>query len=524
MLTSEVKGWSAFWLSLALAASAIAQEVPLYEDLGDHHYRITTAQARAQRYFDQGLRLYYAFNHLEAIRSFTEAARIDPSCAMCYWGIAISLGPNINASMDSSAVAPAWEATGKAVTLSGKVGERERLLIAALEHRYRENPPEDRGALDKSWADALVAAAKRFPEDNEIATLAAEALMDLSPWDYWARNGKPREHTQQILALLEGVLEREPDHPGANHFYIHAVEAVDPERALVAAERLAGLMPGAGHLVHMPGHIYIRVGRYEDAIEANRHAIHADETYIRDQRPEAGVYTLGYRPHNYDFLAFAASMIGREELALETAEELAKLTSQDLLTQPGMTFMQHHYTRHLQMKVRFGKWDAILAEPAPSMDAPHARAIWHYARGRALAAKGKTREAAEELARLREYAKDPELAPLTLEFNKAGDVLAIAVQVLEGHLAVAEGDLPRAIERLRAAARLEDELTYGEPPDWSVPVREELGWVLMQAGQKSEAERSFREDLKRFPRNVWSTRGLAALESASRAESEKPGA
>jgi tetratricopeptide (TPR) repeat protein len=523
MPISAVKGLGALWLSLVLAVCANAQDVPLYEDLGDHHYEIRTAEPRAQRYFDQGLRLYYAFNHFEASRAFTEATRIDPDCAMCYWGIAISLGPNINAPMDGSAVPPAWEATQKAVSLSGKVSERERLLISALENRYQENPPEDRSALDQAWADALIAGTKRFPEDNEIASLAAEALMDLSPWDYWTRDSKPREHTQQILALLEGVLDRDPDHPGANHFYIHAVEAVDPQRALVAAERLAGLMPGAGHLVHMPGHIYIRVGRYEDAIEANRHAIHADETYIRDQRPETGVYTLGYRPHNYDFLAFAASMIGREEMALETAEELARITPQDLLTQPGMTFMQHHYTRHLQMKVRFGKWDAILDEPAPSMDAPHARAMWHYARGRALSAKGNTGEAAEELARLREYANDPELASLKLEFNKAGDVLAIAVQVLEGHLAVAKGDLSTAIDRLRDAARLEDGLTYGEPPDWSVPVREELGWVLMQAGRKADAERVFREDLERFPRNVWSMRGLEALDSASRSESETPG-
>lgn len=516
-----MKGWGVAFAALPLTAwitAAVSQEVPLYGDLGDHHYEITSAKPLAQRYFDQGLRLYYAFNHLESIRAFTEAARIDPSCAMCYWGIALAHGPNINAPMADSAVAPAWEATRKAIDLADTTNERERMLIRALEQRYDDNPPADRGALDQAWADALIAAASRFSEDNEIATLAAEALMGLSPWDYWTRDGAPGEHTQQILMLLEGVMKRHPDHPGANHFYIHAVEAVDPGRAVAAAERLAGLMPGAGHMVHMPGHIYVRVGRYEDAIEANRHAIHADETYIRDQGPSAGIYTLGYYPHNYDFLAFAASMIAREDLALEASEELASITPRDLLTEPGMTFMQHHYTRHLQMKVRFGKWDAVLAEPVPSAEAPHARAIWHYARGRALAARGSTEAAAGELARLRQYADDPDLAPLPLEFNSAGAVLAIAVQVLEGYIAAAEGDLSAAIERLRSAARAEDQLTYGEPPDWSVPVREELGWILLRAGRTTEAERVFREDLERFPRNAWSMRGLAALEAAAGAD------
>lgn len=494
--------------------------VPLYENLGDHHYPITSDAPEAQRYFDQGLRLYYAFNHQESIRAFREAARIDPSCAMCYWGIALAHGPNINAPMEDEAAAPAWEASRRALELDAAVSEREQALIRALGERYARNPPAERSGLDRAWADALLAAAQRFPEDNEIASLAAEALMDLSPWDYWTREGTPRPDTLRMLVLLEEAMERDPDHPGANHFYIHAVEAVDPERAVAAAERLASLMPGAGHMVHMPGHIYVRVGRYEDAIEANRHAIHADETYIRDHKPDAGIYTLGYYPHNHDFLAFAASMIGREEMALETAETLAAITPVDLLTQPGMAFMQHHYTRHLQMKIRFGRWRELLAEPAPAADAPHARAMWHYARGRALAAGNDREAAAQELARLRAYAEDPALVSQRLEFNTSGAVLAIAVHVLDGHIAAAGDDPSTAIERLREGARLEDELSYGEPPDWSVPVRQELGWILLEAGRKAEAERVFREDLERFPRNVWSMRGLEAAEEKERMKEE----
>jgi tetratricopeptide (TPR) repeat protein len=308
-----------------------------------------------------------------------------------------------------------------------------------------------------------------------------------------------------------------PDHPGANHFYIHAVEAVDPERALAAAQRLAGLMPGAGHLVHMPGHIYVRVGRYLDAIRANEHAVHADEAYIRDQHPGFGVYLAGYYPHNYDFLAFAASMIGRSAQAIEAADKMPTLVPADMLRVPGMTFLQHHMTRRLQVRVRFGRWDEILAAPAPPADLAHGRAMWHYARGRALAARGALKEAAAELAQVRATAQDPAVAGLRLEFNTSGAVLAIAAEVLAGHIAAAAREFPSAIAHLREAARLEDGLLYGEPPEWTVPVRQELGAVLLEAGRALEAEQVFREDLKRFPRNGWSLAGLArALRAQNR--------
>ncbi|MPZ43156.1 MAG: tetratricopeptide repeat protein [Betaproteobacteria bacterium] len=497
--------------------------IPLYRNLGDHHYAITTESPQAQRYFDQGLRLYYAFNHQEAIRAFEEAARLDPKCAMCPWGSALALGPNINAPMAAKAALAAFAAIGKAAALAGHASPREQALIHALAARYAEVPPEDRAALDRAYAEALREVVRRHPQDLEARTLYAEALMDLSPWNYWTRDGKPRESTPELLAQLEYVMKANPDHPGANHFYIHAVEAVQPERAVAAAERLVGLMPGAGHIVHMPGHIYVRVGRYADAIRANEHAIHADESYIRDQNPAAGVYVAGYYPHNYDFLAFAAAMIGRQEQAISAAEKIATLVAPEMLRAPGMLFTQNHLTRHLQLKVRFGLWDEILQTKGPQADLKHASAMWHYARGRAHAAKGMIAAAESDLVRVRAARDDESLAPERLEFNTSGQMLGIAAEVLAGHIAQAKGDRQTAVSHLYKAAQLEDELVYGEPPEWSVPVRQELGRVLLEAGRYADAERAFKQDLKRFPKNTWSLEGLQQASNA-RARSAKSAA
>lgn len=483
--------------------------VPLYEDLGAHHYRITTSVPLAQRYFDQGVRLYYAFNHQEAIRSFEEGARIDPVCAMCYWGIALSYGPNINAPMDAPAGRLAHIAIQQALEHEKKVSVRERAMIRALATRYAAEPPVDREELDGAYSHAMADVVRHFPDDLEAKTLYAESLMDLSPWDYWTGDGTPKPNTTELLSHLEQVLAADPDHPGANHFYIHAVEAARPDRAIGAAERLAGLMPGAGHLVHMPGHIYIRVGRYEDAIKANEQAVHTDETYIRDQGPATGIYVLGYYPHNYDFLAFAASMIGRDKQAIAAADKIASLVPKDLLREPGMAFLQHHQTRHLQMRVRFGRWEELLNADAPAEDLPHARAIWLYAHGRALAARGRLKAADAALTQLRAIAREPRMVSLRLEFNTSGAVLGIAEEVLAGHIAASKSDLPRAIDHLREAARREDALVYGEPPEWTVPVRQELGALLLKAGRLTEAEQVFREDLRRFPNNRWSQQGLS---------------
>ena len=489
--------------------------VPLIDNLGDHHYAISSKVSLTQRYFNQGLRLYYAFNLAESRRAFEEAARQDPNCAICYWGVALSYGPNINAPLDRDSALAAYQALQKALPLQQHASEKEKALIHTLVSRYTANPPEDRAALDKAYADAMRDFAARYPDDLEGATLYAESLMNLGPWNYWAPDGTPREYTPEMLKQLERVIAASPNHPGANHFYIHAVEAVQPERAVVAAERLAALIPGAGHIVHMPGHIYIRVGRYADAIAANEHAVHADETYIQDQRPAPGPYTLGYYPHNYDFLAFAASLVGRSKQALGSTEKMLTLVPEDMVRQPGMSFAQHHLTRHLQMKIRFARWDDILKTPEPPADFLHARAMWNYARGRALAAQGKVADAEKVLAAVRAAAADQKLAPMRLEFNTSGQVLGLASEVLAGHIASAKKDFRAAITHMREAVRREDSFNYGEPPEWTIPVRQEFGVILLQARQGSGAEKIFREDLKRFPDNGWSLHGL---EQALRAQ------
>jgi tetratricopeptide (TPR) repeat protein len=303
-------------------AQADRVPAPLYDDLGAHGYAVQTTDPEAQRYFDQGMRLYYAFNHAESIRSFEEAAAIDPSCAMCYWGIALAYGPNINAPIDSASSVAAHEAVQKAVQAAPS-DARERALIEALATRYSATPPADRAPLDSAYSRAMGDVARQYPDDLEIATLYAESVMDLSPWNYWT-NGQPRAQTNEILAHLENVIMQNPQHPGACHFYIHAVEAAQPDRAVACAERLASLMPGAGHIVHMPAHIYIRVGRWADAIRANEHAVHTDESYISDQQPAPGVYTMGYYPHNYHFLSFAAFMAGQAEQAIGAARAVVQ--------------------------------------------------------------------------------------------------------------------------------------------------------------------------------------------------------
>lgn len=483
--------------------------VPLYDNLGDYHYEISTDVPAVQQYFDQGLRLYYAFNHMEAIRAFDEAARLDPTCAICHWGSALAFGPNINLPMDSASGAAAYQALKLAREKEEHATSKEKALIDALSHRYVPAPPNDRATLDTAYSRAMKDVVLQYPEDLEARTLYAESIMDLSPWNYWNNDDSPRPDTPELLLQLEQVIEMSPHHPGANHFYIHAVEAVQPERAVAAAEHLAGLMPGAGHLVHMPGHIYVRVGRYLDAIHANEHAVHADETYIADQNPAFGVYVAGYYPHNYDFMAFAASMIGRSAQAIRATERMVTLVPEEMLRAPGMTFLQHHQTRHLQFKVRFRRWDDILAVPAPAEDLPHALAMWHYAHGRALTAKGDIAGAEADLAVIRATVEDPGVADIRLEFNTAGTILAIAVEVLAGEIAAAKMDYATAIKHLREGTRQEDELVYGEPPDWSVPVREELGVVQLAAGDAAGAEKTFREDLDRFPDNGWSLHGLA---------------
>ena len=487
----------------------VAGPVPLYDDLGDHEYAVTTRVPRAQAYFDQGLRLYYAFNHAEGIRSFREAQRLDPQCAMCWWGEALAWGPNINLPMDRAAGEAAYTAVQRALAVRDHASERERALIDALALRYTAEPPADRAHLDRAYADAMAAVVRRYPDDTEAAVLHAESLMNLRPWDYWTEQGEPQPGIREALSGLEGVIARNEKHPGACHFFIHAVEKLYPERAVPCAERLADLMPGAGHLVHMPGHIYVRVGRYLDAVKVNEHAIHADETYIRDQNPDVGMYTVGYYPHNYDFLAFASMMIGRSADAIGAADKVATLIPSEMLGAEGMDFTQHWSIRPLLVRIRFARWNDLLQTPAPSASLPHSSAMWHYARGRALAAGGDPDGASRELDRLRTIAARPDVRGLKMEFNASLDLLRVAEQVLAGWVESAAGRFDPAVEHLREAVRLEDGLLYGEPPEWTVPARQDLGAVLLLADRAEAAERAFRADLDRFPGNGWSLYGLA---------------
>jgi tetratricopeptide (TPR) repeat protein len=351
--------------------------------------------------------------------------------------------------------------------------------------------------------------AERWSDDIEIGTLFAEALMDLRPWDYWTADAQPQPGLADAFAYLERAVERDPTHPGACHFYIHAMEKVHPERAVACADRLASLMPGAGHIVHMPGHIYIRVGRYLDAVEANRHAVHADETYILDQRPGVGMYTAAYYPHNYDFLTFATMMVGLEEESIGAARRVVSLIPEEAYSVPGMGFLQHWSIRPMLVGIRFKRWGEVLGTPAPPSERLHATAMWHYARGRALAAIGEVAGARAELVSLRRIAERPELETMRMEFNYSDDLVRLAERVLTGRVEAAAGQYGPAVEALVEAVELEDALTYGEPPEWTVPSPLDLGEVLLESGQPAEAERAFRASLEQFPRNMWALHGLA---------------
>lgn len=494
-------------LTPVLAAAQHAHAgAKLLGGLGSHHHAITTTSPQAQRFFDQGLALAYAFNHPEAKRSFEEAARLDPSCAMCHWGIAFVLGPNINASMDLAVSAEAYDASRRALELAPNATARERAYIEALAKRYSQPAPENRGPLDSAFARAMRDVAARFPSDDDALTIYAEALMDLTPWTYWTRDRRPLPGTAEILSALEKVSARNPKHPGACHLYIHAVEAAFPERAVACAERLAALMPSAGHIVHMPAHIYLRVGRYEDAVRANEHAVHADETYIADQRAES-FYTIAYYPHNYHFLAFAATMAGLETKALEAARGAAARIPLDIAaTAPDLQLLVAY--PHVTLAT-FGRFDDVLREPLPRSDLRVATGLAWFARGMAFAATRRFSDANAALDSVR-------ATSVELTTNPGDPVMRIAERVLAGEIAVRSGKPGDAIAPLTEAKDIEDGLMYMEPPYWHQPVRHFLGAALLELKRPAEAERFYREDLARFPKNVWSVRGLERSRFAQR--------
>jgi tetratricopeptide (TPR) repeat protein len=494
------------------AAGVVNEAVqPLFDGLGDLHFAITTNSRDAQRYFDQGLMLSFAFNHAAADLAFTEAARHDPECAMCYWGSALVLGPNINAAMEADVVTRAHDLAQQALAVGARLEGKERVLIDALAKRYAAQPPTDRAPLDAAYAGAMRAAAAAYPEDVTIAALAAEALMDLHPWDYWLTSGEARPWTPEILTLLESGLQREPKHVGAMHLYIHAVEAShDATRAEGYADRLATLAPDAGHLVHMPAHIYIRTGRYHDATLANLKAAEADTRFLAACHSNAVFYRIGYVPHNYHFGWITAALEGWSAKAIELAQSTAEHMPLDMMHDPGFGILQEYYVAPLLAGVRFARWNQVLAFPAPEQDLIYARAVWYYARGRAQVAKGVLDEAEKELNSLRALLEDPHLAEVSiLGINNGHDVSAVGAEMLNGELAAARGDTGDAIAHLREAVRLEDALKYNEPPDWFYPTRQALGALLLATGDAAGAEQAFEEDLRIFPENGWSLYGLA---------------
>ncbi|MEE8177009.1 MAG: hypothetical protein V3T65_03360 [Acidobacteriota bacterium] len=493
------------------------QIAPRLQNLGDYKHPVTTSSPRAQLFFNQGLTLTFGFNHREAGRSFREVARLDPDCAMAYWGQALVLGPNINMPMPPSAEPQAYELIQKAVALKAKVSERERAYIDALATRYSNEEKPDRKALDRAYAEAARQLSERYPNDLDAATLYAEALMDLRPWNYWTKDGRPYPKTLEIVSVLESVLERNPNHPLGIHLYIHAVEAVKPELAEAGADRLGKLAPGAGHLVHMPSHIYRRVGRYADASEANVQAIAADEDYITQCRAQ-GIYPLGYYPHNIHFLWDAASMEGRSEVAIDAARKVASKLSAEKLRE--MPMLNSFAVVPLFAYTRFGKWEEILQEPRPADDLLFLAGIWHYARGLAFTATGRLGAAATELESLDKIAADKSLQELALfSPNPGAPIIKIAAEVLAGRLAAKRGETEKAIAHLHRAVLLEDALVYTEPADWHYPVRQSLGAVLLQAGRAAEAETVYWEDLRRNPENGWSLFGLMkSLEAQGKTE------
>ena len=486
-------------------AAPNGQVAPRLLDLGSHTFPVSTRNKSAQQYINQGLNFSYAFNHAEAGRAFHEAARLDPSLAMAYWGQALVLGPNINAPMEPKDEAPALELVRKSVSLMVKASPRERSLIGALEKRYTGNA-EQRQANDEIYADAMREVHARFPDDLDIAMLYVESMMDRNAWGYWMRDGYPLEGTAEIVALTEEVMRRNPKHPGAVHMYIHLVESTStPERAEKAADTLLTLMPAAGHAVHMPSHIYQRVGRYADAIKSNQLAIAADEEYL-SHRHAQGMYPIMYAPHNIHFLWFAATTDGQSRLAIESARKVAgTIDDATLEAVPGAgVFRSVPYWA----LARFGKWNEILQEPAPPSTNAFLQGSWHYVRGLAFAATRQLQQAERELAALREIMKNGSLDWPLMSLNTARAVLSIGPEVLAGEIAAARGQFDSAIAHLERAVLLEDGLVYTEPSEWQAPPRLALGALLMESGRPAEAETVYWEDLRRNRNNGWALYGL----------------
>ncbi|TVQ29972.1 MAG: hypothetical protein EA376_14415 [Phycisphaeraceae bacterium] len=489
----------------------------LFEGMGDTHLPVATTSARAQRYFDQGLVWMYAFNHDEAIRSFREAARLDPECAMAWWGIALSYGPNYNQPiMSEEANREAWTALRRAMELRHDAPPAERALIEAVNERYIHDPPDDRSELDKAYADAMERVYNAHRNDADIVTLYAESLMNLQPWDLWTKDGEPKGNADKIVAVLERALELDPEHVGAHHLYIHAVEAsADPGRAVASADFLRTAVPASGHLLHMPSHIDVRMGDWSAAAESNRRAIEVDQAYTQ-LSPDQGFYRV-YMAHNHHFLSFVGMMQGRQSEALAAARNMIGGVPREYIREDGEA-IDPYMSIELAAMMRFGMWDEILRTPRPARELPITRAMWRFTRAVAYANQNQFSQADREREAFHdEVARLPDDAMMVI--NPASHVLAIAEHMLDGEIAYLKGDIDEAVHHLKAAIELEDDLLYMEPPEWLQPVRHTLGAILVEAGRYSEAEEVYRADLKNWPENGWSLFGLArSLESQGQTE------
>ena len=498
------------WLALTLAGFNVrAAKEPLYDGLGSYSRKITTNSAEAQRYFDQGFAFLHGFNHRAAIRAFQQAAEIDPECAMAHWGVALACGPHINSiAVPPPAAELAWKELELAQKNAGNASPVERALIDALAKRYANPQPEDRSGLDRAYADAMREVWKKYPKDPDVGALFAEAMMNLRPWDQWTPDGKPQPGTDEIIATLDAVLTLNPNHPLANHLYIHAVEASpNPERAMAAADRLRTLQPGLAHNVHMPSHIDIRTGQWLKAVDTNAKAVEADQRYRKIFGPPKGFLNV-YIAHNRHMLAYAAMMTGQRDLAMKHIRAMVAEMPSEFLTENALQ-AEGNVAMPLEVMVRFGLWDDILAEPERYTDKMwFTRAFHHAARAIAYAAKGDTANARNAQSVFVERAK---LVPKEdfLSNNSCEALLAVAIPMVEGEILIAEGKIDSGIEQLRAAIQKEDALKYDEPPGWLIPVRHSLGAVLMKQQRFAEAEQVYRDDLARLPENGWSLLGLA---------------
>lgn len=482
-------------------------DVPLWKDLGTLTYPISTKNAEAQAYFDQGLKLAANFNHAEARRAFRKAQRLDPDCALCFLGEALILGPNINVPMAPEANAPAVEALRKAQALAAVATDKERDIIQAVATRYSDDATAERPPLDAAFADATAALSDKYPDDQLLAVLAAEAGMDTQPWDYWQPGGKePKGRGADIQKRLEAVLAKNPNDPWAMHLYIHFVEASDrPERGEPYADRLAALMPGAGHIVHMPSHIYYRIGRYADSLDANKAASKVDESYIT-QTGAVGVYPIGYYSHNIHFVLVSAALLGEKATVLEQADKLDKWLSNDVAT--AIPIAQPVKAAPYFAWAQYADPDAVLALAEPPGAPPYVKAMWHYARGTALATKKDVAAARAEAGAIRKILADSDWSALDAWGIPARPVLDVASNVVLARAAQAEDDQKTAVELFAAAAAAQDTIPYMEPPFWYYPVRQSLGAALLETGKPAEAEKEFNLALERERSSAWALYGL----------------